>query len=105
MKHLAQLTIGIGETGQGHKFTPKQRNEGLKALRKTLGSSFGGYTEIVTKGGWVNPKGRLVQEATLTFQTATDKSKKEIVAVAKLARDTMKQHSVFLIINGKAMFV
>ncbi len=100
---LVQITTGIGEDAKGKSI--KNPEGMLKTVRKDLGKTFGGYTEVSTRGGWVNDSGRLVEEDTRTYQIATDAKRDTIITAARRVRDTMQQHSVFVVISNKAELV
>jgi len=68
------ITLGIGETRNGSPITSHVRDVALLAVRSDLAHAFGGYTETFTRGGWINPDGRLVTEPGRAFTVFTDES-------------------------------
>lgn len=100
---LITLTIGTGFDKDNNPLTNPE--DKLKDIRKTIALAFGGYTEASAFGGWVNPKGVLVEEPTKVFSIATDKEEEECVQVSATCRDIMQQHSVFLVVNNQPKFV
>lgn len=104
---MLQLTVGIGKQANGKTLDKTHVRNGLNIIRKELSTEFGGYTELNSNGGWVNPRGELVTEKGKTFQVALMQQTtiKNIKSVAEKARNALNQESVLVIYNGKPLFV
>ena len=100
---VIKITTGIGEGRDGKPL--KGINKKLDTVRKHLGQTFGGYTEVKTFGGWVNDKGKLIQENTRTYEIGTNAKRGTIIAASAKVRDVMQQQCVAVTINNKMEMV
>ncbi len=87
-----EVTFGIG-FDKNHKPIEDSETK-LVFLTHLAASRFGGYTLNYGSGGWINPKGRFVQEQSATFVLITDSSLVE--DFAQYVRDAFNQESVLV---------
>lgn len=102
--HTLQITAGVGERADGSAIP--NLGARLHRCRAILAGAFGGYTELNSQGGWVNPEGRLVEEPGKTWQTAiaTDAELHRVDEVGAQIKDLLQQHSLFMVLDGQARF-
>lgn len=77
------ITTGTGFTAKGEPLSPFQVTTAQAKARGLIAGICGGYTEMFTSGGWVDPKGELVTERGLrwvTLHEAQDAEHAEYVA-------------------------
>ena len=89
---------------------PLSGNEGQSveqvhsALKRKLALEFGGFTAVPAFGGWVNPKGELVEEAVYVYDIGcsdvpkrdADAASEALVRIAKWACEAADQVCVYV---------
>ncbi len=101
---IVTLTVGYGFDKNNNPL-PDASNL-LQKVRQNLAQTFGGFTETEGVGGWINPDtGVEVMEACKVYSIATDKPSEIVETSAAVARDTLHQHSVFIVDNNTPKFV
>jgi len=88
----------------------KLHDDILPSIRHLLATEFGGYTEVITTGGWINPDGHLVEEEGRQFTILVDVSmpqyRKQINIFqfrCECIGRMLNQHSIVRIIKGVAL--
>ena len=76
---LREFRIVLPKNARGHKW-----------LRETLATRFGGYTETEGRGGWVNPRGELVQEQVRVYDVAAP-AETPAEALLTIARELLRR--------------
>ena len=85
MRYLITLTMGTEKNRFDESMDSGDVIWGLAAIRGALASQFGGYTEVVSRGGWVKDELDLIEEAGRQFQALTGEID-SLMEVDKLAR-------------------
>lgn len=65
------ITTGIGEDRNGQAIRSSVYVRALARIREWLAREHGGFTEVDTNGGWINPSGALVMEGGKRFIVLT----------------------------------
>lgn len=68
--HKITITAGITQDRDGNSIHDSLSK--LQRIRNKMAREFGGYTETSTYGGWINPKGELVEEIGRQFVILAD---------------------------------
>lgn len=80
-----------------------------RELRHKLAHSFGGYTETIGYGGWVDPRGELIAEAVIVYDVAMADTAENVTAIRALAdhvRVAARQQAVYLRLpSGNVEFI
>lgn len=80
----------------------------LQNIRRRMAKDFGGYTETISEGGWINPLGELVEEIgrTWTIYAEGDFVYNKAHKLAEFVSFELNQDSVVLeVIESGASFI
>ena len=67
-----RLIIGIGQDKNGIELDPGHVQTALALIGRDLSRAFGGYTQTMGVGGWINSADKCVTEPCAIFTVATD---------------------------------
>lgn len=100
----ATIIAGITQDRDGNAI--KDTLHKLQNIRAKLARDFGGYTEVQSFGGWINPEGELVEELGRTWTIYTDKGYGVAHNAAEFVSFELNQDSVVLeVIETGANFI
>jgi len=96
--YKATVTAGVGFDMHGDIL---QANALLPKIRREIARHAGGYTELNTKGGWVDDEGELVDELGkqwIVYLPTSDRQQaiQQATMLAEFVRDSLNQRSVML---------
>lgn len=66
------FTVGTGTDKLGLEISEQSKFAYLIYSREWLAKTFGGYTETEHSGGWIDPRGKLIQESSVSFTVIVD---------------------------------
>lgn len=95
------IIVGTGFTASGHTLDDVQRAAALAGARSLLLREYGGFTETIATGGWMNPDGEPVLETSVTFTmmhpaVSNDTALLKAKRVGSLIAGMFQQASVFV---------
>jgi hypothetical protein len=108
VKLSSRVTIYVPATHDVNHATDNTAQ--VDRVASVLSECFGGATSTPAIGYWVSPVAGLVREnTTVVFSYATEQALKasidRIITLCEELRDTMKQESVALDVNGEMYFI
>lgn len=88
MNYRITITAGTGYTATGRELSEFERHAATRKARAYLADAFGGYTETITTGGWLNGS-ELVEEPGRRWTVLTEGSAEKVEGLARLAAETI----------------
>lgn len=106
MKRI-EMFIGTEKDKDNATLPASVRYYAIEHGRRILTNAFGGYTELLTVGGWKGNDGRVVTEAGLKYEiwVETWPGSALVEGTARTLRDLWHQAAVLLSVSGEGSFI
>lgn len=106
MKAIYTITIGVGQTANGHDIAPAHYDHAFAVVTRDAAKLFSGYTLTHGQGGWFDSRlGILIEEPIINVTLITDAGREAVETFARWAGQQFEQHSVVLTHGYQATFV
>lgn len=89
--------VGVGEDKDGVRIPYELRQNKLDIANVATAKRFQGYSGYLTRGGWINPEGRLVEEPAMVWEVLTTEGDEKVINYhAKLLGEIFNQSTVLV---------